>query len=208
MDRDIVVGTRKLRGCTLVTLQSGDTLRVPGPLARQFPLQTGDAIDAQAYMDRIRQHEYAPAAERAARLLSQRDYSSRMLEDKLHESGYAPETIERVLTFLQEKRYLDDHRFAEDLMRRRLKTRGRRAVQLELHRKGIAADISEPMLSERSDEEELAAAAALLEKYLRGKVLEPQQAYQRSLAYLARRGYGYEIAKRAYALRLEEGLSP
>ena len=47
-------------------------------------------------------------------------------------------------------------------------------------------------------------AQALLVKYLRGKAGEPRELQQKALAFLGRRGFGYDIARQA----VEQALYP
>ena len=48
-----------------------------------------------------------------------------------------------------------------------------------------------------SQDDELETAVKLARKYLSGKLLEPREARQKCGAYLARRGFGWDVIKAA-----------
>lgn len=57
--------------------------------------------------------EEAKARESALRFLAGRDHSSAEIGRKLIRKGFTPQAVASVTTYLQEKGYLDDRRFAE-----------------------------------------------------------------------------------------------
>lgn len=205
MDGDIVIRVRKLRGSYKVELESGEAFRVPLPLMRLYPLRAGETIDPEVYLGTIQGVEYPHALERAVKLLSLRDYSMHMILQKLEESAYSQEAAQRVVDYLENRGFLDDRRFADNLLRRHQNKSGSRKIAQELRRNGIAGDVSEEALAQRPAQQELDSAVALIKRYLGSKQLEPRDAYRRALAFLGRRGYGYEIAKQAYQMAAGEG---
>lgn len=66
----------------------------------------------------VRGKKAPPSAQSVAlRLLSMRDHSSRQLREKLSERGFAEEEIEETLEFLRAKRFLNDLRYGQNLIR-------------------------------------------------------------------------------------------
>jgi regulatory protein len=135
--------------------------------------------------------------------------------------GYRDRTVAELRTFLERKRvepdaiadaveeltaagFLDDalyaRRFAED--KRQLERWGSERIARDLHRRGIAPDLIERAVSNRSREEELATAMLLLEQ----RVPPPGDDRERDRAWrlLIRRGYDSELAYEAIR-RYERG---
>ncbi len=197
MAEDIVLSVRKLRGHYALQLSSGDSLRVPLPLFRRHPLKEGQAFSKADYLARLEKEAYPLALERAARMLSQRDYTVYQVEQKLLEAGYAEATTRRVSDYLQQRRFLDDERYAQNLLRRKQQKMGSRGIRMALRQKGVPAQVAEQAMDALSDEDQLSAATALAQKYLARKAWEPIEARQKGIAFLARRGFGYDLARRA-----------
>ena len=128
--------------------------------------------------------------------------------------GYRDRTVAELRTFLERKRVepeaiadaveeltaaglLDDarfaRRFAED--KRELERWGTERIARDLHRRGIAPDLIERVVGDRSREAELATALLLLEQRVRA----PRDDRDRDRAWrlLVRRGYDAEIAYEA-----------
>lgn len=204
MAEDIVREIRKQGDSYLVKLSSGDSIRVAGPLLRQHALRVGQAVDTERYLESLRQDAYPFALEKAVKLLSQRDYSRHQVEDKLLKSGYDEETVDKVADFLVKRRYLDDRRFAEALLKRKQGKSGTNRIAMELRAKGVDQELAAQALAQFSQDDELEAARTQALRYLASKALEPGDAYRRTIAFLARRGYPYEVAKKAYTLAAGE----
>lgn len=200
MAEDIVKEIRKQRDSYLVSLVSGFSFRVAGALLREYPLKIGQALDLECYQEALQRDAYPFALERAVKFLSQRDYSRHLLEQKLLQSGYDEVNVSKVTDFLVQRHYLDDKRYAEALLRRRQGKSGLGKIAMELRSKGVDQDIATQTLELLSQEDELAAAKTQAVKYLASKDLESREAYRRTIAFLARRGYRYELAKEAYLL--------
>lgn len=198
MAADVIAEVNTYRGRCRITTVSGRTFVLPKVMLRKFPLRAGDDIDVEEYLNTLRQAERPECMNRAAWLLSRHDYSAQMLRQKLVEAGFGEATAEHVVDYLQEARYVDDDRYAANLVSRRVSKRGARQIAHELRLKGIDEPAREKALEAITEEQELHHAVLQLRKYLRGKSLERQDAFRRCVAYLARRGYSYELAKRAY----------
>lgn len=85
----------------------------------------------------------------ASRLLSTREYSQKMLRDKLKIKGYIDAEIEHTLAFLLENNWLNDARFCESFIRSRVsRGQGWLRIQYELSQKGIRPSLAEDKLTE------------------------------------------------------------
>ncbi|RMF61390.1 MAG: RecX family transcriptional regulator, partial [Calditrichaeota bacterium] len=104
-----------------------------------------------------------------------------------------PEAIEAVVARLQQNNYLNDAEFGRAWVasRSRQNPKGRQALRYELQQKGLSRNDIEQALQDL-DEEQLAWQAAQKQLSRWKKLDEPT--FRRKLhAYLARRGFAYDI---------------
>lgn len=105
-------------------------------------------------------------------------------------------TIERLISIgeLDDERYA--RRYAED--KRELRGWGPERIREALTERGVERALAEQAAGGEDSEEQAERAAALLDG--RGDDLSGDPGRSRALAYLARRGYDYEVAYRAIRL--------
>ncbi len=147
------------------------------------------------------------AKKRALRLLEKRDYSRKMLMDKLTEKGASEEDAREVADWLCELGVIDDARFAELVVRHYAqKGYGEKRIREELYRRGIDRELWEDALAAlpRADD----AVYLLLRSRLKARDASPE-ALQKAQSYLLRRGYSYgeiRAALERYQSEIEETL--
>ena len=196
---EVIEAIRRERGKVRITVGSEEVL-VPLALFRERPLEEGQPIDLEEYDNWLMVRQYRHALDRAVGYLAARAHSCREIEQKLTRIGYRPCTVEMVIYKLQKENLLDDADFARQWVEARSgHSLGRQRIALELRRKGISAAEAEAALEDIDDEDQLAGAVRLVEKNLhRAKPGEdPRKTAARLTAMLARRGYGYDVAKEA-----------
>lgn len=197
---DVITGIRKERGRYRVTVSETEDFLVPVSLMRERPLTAGQPIDVEEYDNWLMIRQYRHALDRAVGYLAARARSRREVEQNLLQAGYRPCTVEMVLYKLEREHILDDADFARQWVESRSTRKlGRSRIAQELRRKGISADEAEAALSAIDEEDQLSGAVSLAEKAAaRIKPGEdPRKAANRILAMLARRGYGWDIAREA-----------
>ncbi len=144
-------------------------------------LKAADAQE-QAYQRTLRYIGYRPRTEAEIRRYLQR-------------RKVAEEHIAAILVRLRDLNLVDDTAFARAWVEDRItfRPRGRRALRAELRQKGLSEDAIAPVL-EDLDEASLAYQAARkgLPRYRR---LAWQEFRQKMSAYLARRGFPYDIVR-------------
>ena len=136
--------------------------------------------------------------ERALGLLAVRQRSRRELERRLVQAGFESDEVAGELERLEGVGLLDDEAFARAVVESRMGYRGesRRAVAGKLAQAGVASDVAILALDQAPEAEEERAQRLADAKAPRFSGLEPQVAFQRLYGFLARRGYGPEIARR------------
>ncbi len=184
-------------GHRLVRLEGGDSLRVPTALFRRFPLTAGEGIDLDEYQARLAAAEPRLALETAVRMLEQRNRSERDIISRLTQAGYSQEAASRACARLQQQGYLDDERYARQLMARLGQKYGALRLRRELAHKGIPEELVARLVDEAQPEEQLEAAVQQARKALRGRTGERQALYRRAYGALARRGYPPPLVRQA-----------
>jgi len=130
---------------------------------------------------------------RALRFIEYRPRSVREVAVKLRQLKIAREDVAKVVNKLLAQRFLDDKKFAQLWVehRRGASPRGSFLIGKELRAKGIEQKIIDEVLPIEA-EEELELAIQLAEKKIR-TTNDPQKI----LAFLARRGFRYDVSKEA-----------
>ncbi|MCZ4587189.1 recombination regulator RecX [Rhodococcus opacus] len=136
------------------------------------------------------------------RLLTDRARSRAELAERLAKKGYSPEIAERVLDRLTEIGLVNDADFAQQWVHSRhtYSGKGKRALALELRRKGIGQEDATEALAQIDSEDERARATELVEKKLRTVSADDRdRAVRRLVSMLARRGFpqgmAFEVVK-------------
>lgn len=130
-------------------------------------------------------------------LLKFRPRSRQELFGRMIRKKFAPDTISKVIEFLEEKKFIDDADFALAWARGRLKNSiGPRRIKNELRLKGVDSEIIEEGLagaSEGYSEDEI--VIRLIKNKLESlRDIEPAKKRQRIYAYLIRRGFAPDTA--------------
>lgn len=160
-------------------------------------LKVGQSLSREKIAQLKAQDTQEGAYQRALRLLSFRPRSSAEIRQRLEKLGYDEETIDSVMGRLLRSGLIDDSRFAREWAenRKEFRPRSRRALEYELRQRGLDREAIDQAL-EGLDESCLALQAA--RKHARKLHGLPLTEFRRKLyAFLARRGFNYEVAKPA-----------
>lgn len=116
------------------------------------------------------------------------------------------EVAERVLDRFTEVGLIDDAEYARMLVRSQQESRGlaRRALAMELRRKGIDQELAADALTQVDDASEEASARELLRRRWRPG-LDPDVQSRRLLAMLARKGYPSGLSHRLIGQMRDDG---
>ena len=181
----------------VITCDNGEMIRLPRAVMREHPLREGQLLDIDGYYQLSERTMYQKALERAVWWLSKKDHSEKQLMMKLTDSAFTEESAERACDFLKAGNYLNDARLSENLVRQKQRSSGPRKIAYTLRQKGVGEETAKAALEAISQDDELETAVKLARKYLSGKLLEPREARQKCGAYLARRGFGWDVIKAA-----------
>lgn len=137
---------------------------------------------------------------RALRFLSFRPRSEKEINDYLKKKQVNSITSQKVISRLKENKFLNDEEFARWWAEQRtlIKPRAWRIIKIELKQKGISKEIIEELEqnAESKLQNDLEMAIKLAQKRLpRYKNLSKQEIYQKLGAFLASKGFDWEIVK-------------
>lgn len=197
---DVIAEVRRVRGRIRVTLDSGEALTLSQDTFGERPLEVGDQLDLEEFDQWLLPRQYRPALDRAVGLLALRAHAQEEIRRKLEADGYRPGVIEMVLYRLGKEGFLDDEAFAREWVEARSGRKiGPRRIAEELRRKGVGSSEIQDALEEVDEERFREEALALARKAL-GRVKAGEDRWkvrQRITGMLVRRGFGWDVAKRA-----------
>jgi regulatory protein len=189
-----------------VDLDGSFAFALPATLVGDERIEVGDLLDVDRVTALLAADQASRATEAALVFLSYRPRSEKEVRDRLRRGGYEPDAIEHAIGRLHEWRYLDDADFARRWVENRTahRPRGKRLLQQELRHKGIDGEIARDAIDD-ADLDETGAAEALARRRLPSYAGDELAAIRRRLgAYLARRGYGYDVIRIALDRALGE----
>ncbi len=164
-------------------------------------LQEGQTIDPVKIRKIIQIEELKRAKDYAFKVLSYRSRSEKEIYYKLKSRGFDEAVIAEAISFLKEYDFIDDEKFAFDWAKSRMTSKciARDILKKELLLKKISADTILKVLDEvynGIDEVQL-ACHAMTKKIKSYEKLDMVKRIKRSQSYLLRRGFSYEVIKKA-----------
>lgn len=162
-------------------------------VAVKYRLKAGMEID-KSELDAIQlETEKMQAMDKALTHISASPKTEKQMRDFLTKKGYVKSVADYVLERMSYYGYIDDADYCRAYISG-ITGKSKRAIEVELLKRGVNKDTVEEALSDYSDDED--EILALLKKYLRGKELTKENIYK-GCRYLVSRGYDYDAVKRA-----------
>jgi len=154
-------------------------------------------------------NDFEHARDFALRYLGYAPRSRKQLRDKLMQNGFLPESIAATMELFEQKGYVDDVAFAASYISSKSRTNsyGKRRIVMGLLQNGVAKeDIVSAynyVFEDGEAENELDSCKRALAKKISNKdtaaIFNNPKEKQRIVAFLLRRGFSYEIVKKALA---------
>lgn len=159
-------------------------------------LRKGQQLSDAEIADLCANDEVDRAYQAALRYLAARPRSRAEVVRRLREKGHTEEAIDAALQRLEARSYVDDAAFAAFWVenRSRFRPRSAAAVAHELRQKGIEDETIRAAVNEI--DEEGAAWSAVAGQIDRWRALTKAEFDRKIMAHLARRGFGFEMARR------------
>lgn len=164
-------------------------------VAVKYRLKEGMQIE-KSELDQIQlETEKSTALDRALTHISATMKTEKQMRDFLYSKGYTRPVADYVMERLQYYGFVDDYAYCKAYIEG-VKSKGKRAIELDLIKRGAAREAIDRALGET--EESLDCAFETLLKYMRGKPADRQNLLK-GYKYLLSRGYDADIAKAALA---------
>ncbi len=150
--------------------------------------------------------EFNQLLNQAYRYLSHAPRSIYQMTEYLEKKSVDKPLISAVIDDLIEKKYLDDHQFAQSFVENRIRFKPKSgfALRFELKQKGISTSISEPILSCLDDFD--LAKKSIQSKLNAWKAFDEKRMKKKVLNHLKYRGFSYDICIRVLnTIQTKEG---
>ena len=168
---------------------------------RYFKLEEGKEIPQETFAFIQENLIYIKAQDMALRYLGYKMRTRAEVRRKLEEGAFAPETVERVMDFLERYGYCDDLAYAKAYIKEglRLRPKGAYALKMELSQRGVAEEQIEEALGQ-TPMDETKDALYWLEKKTKGRLPADEKERRRLCGFLQRKGYGWDVIREAFRL--------
>ena len=169
-------------------------------------LKVGQELSSQKTEELVAKDRLSKVQDQVYRFLSYRPRSEKEIRDYLGKKGLREEEKEKIVKKLKEEKLIDDLEFARWFLEQRqtFRPKGSYALRQELCQKGINEEIIDLVLPGKKEELKLAkkALAKAEKKYASFWGREKKE---KLIAYLRRRGFSWEVVKKAVDERGENG---
>ena len=203
---EIIKNAEVIRGKTKIVFESGWTVWLDRRWMPGFSLDPGTAVERTDFEKFLLLHQYPSALNDAVTLLAVRNRSRLEIRQSLLRRKYDHAVIEMVLFKLEKEKLLNDEEFSAQWVQARMSKYGPIRIARELRMKGIDRDMTGSAIQEvLTEDQELENAVLLAMKKLRTEKTDAEEIkrFQRITSFLVRRGYSWEIARKAYEMALE-----
>ncbi len=170
----------------------------------RYGMTKGSFFDKEAVDNIVRDNERQIAYAHAINFLSFKARTSGEIEQKLLEKEIDPEAAADTVHRLQEENLIDDASYAQEWAQQRVtgRKKGKVLVKQELKRKGIDQELIDDALDALGEDDELRSAEELAIKKWRTTKGDLWDRKRKTAAFIMRRGFSSDIARRALDLAL------
>ena len=180
-----VLGKGKCR----VTFGNGTVCLMYKSEMRSFSITEGAYITEEDFEKLLSEVIGKRAKKRAMYLLEQMDRTEKQLREKLLSNEYPPSCIEDAIAYVKSFHYLDDYRYACDMIRYSNERMSRGQLRQKLLSKGVPRDLIEAAMEEEYRADELEQIQKLLKKRKYDPEQNDQKEMQKTYQFLLRRGF-------------------
>lgn len=202
----IVTGVKRYRGIVSLSLDGLEGARIRDKDFAEFPVEEGDAIDEEEYMDRIAAKQMKDACDAALTLLEASEKTQAELRRALLRKGFVEPAANAAVARAAEYRFVDDRRYAD--RKAALGARqdmGVYALKRKLRAKGVSEEDAEEALSQLDEDQQKAACARQFAKIAyKYEDLPAREARAKASQALARRGFSWDVISSVLGDALED----
>lgn len=195
----MVSNIREFRGLMEISLDGVLWLRVRKKHFALRPLEEGEGVDPESYIDALAALQAADCYEAALTMLDQAAQAGGELRLKLVRKGYVAPAAEAAVARLEENRLVDDARYAQRMAQAQLnKAAGVYAVRRKLRAKRLPEEAIEAAMEDFDEAQQAQACLDAAQKLWRKYAALPAREARAKLSQaLARRGFAWESIRAA-----------
>ncbi len=173
-----------------------------------YKLKEGMDLPSSLYEEITERVFFVKARDAAIRYLGLSLKTENDLRERLKRYEYPESIIENVIETMKKYGYIDDEKYSNAFISSKMKNNlGKHRIFQELMQKKINRDIIERCMAESFDNEcQIDSAVSAIEKKMKGYLPEDYKEKKRLFDFLARRGFSFDIIKKAYKIYSEEDL--
>ena len=149
------------------------------------------------------------AARTAMNLLVKRDYAQAELYRKLRERGYSEYFARQGIAYVSSYHYLDDERYARQMIGSRKDTMSRKMMVSRMRQKGLSDEVIQEAMEEADWTDEMGLTREIRRRFSSAEQIESltDKDRQKLIQSLMRKGYGYSDIQHVirHLDELEEG---
>ena len=184
-----------------VSFDDGTAILLSREVIIDFGLRKNDELSRETVTSITEAQLYRDAYYAAGRLLDYRMRTRSELDQRLLKKGYPEKVVQKVIGKMSELGLIDDSRFADAFIASKIAARpiGKRELERGLREKGISKEAAQIAVLQVSDDDtqlELAIKAAKT-KMRSLRRFEPRKRQEKLVAFLARRGFDWEVIRKA-----------
>ncbi len=187
-------------GRFIVSFSGGIVLTLSKEVVIDFGLRRDDEIAEEKFAEIKDAQLFHDVYIAAGRLLNYRMRTFAELSQRLQRKGFPQTIVERVIAKLSDLGLIDDAKFAEAFVATKTASKpvGRRELERGLREKGVGKETVEKAVSQVRDEQtQMRLALAAAESKLKSlKRFEPRRRPEKLAAFLARRGFDWDIIRK------------
>lgn len=158
---------------------------------RKYKLKLEEEIEYNLFLVIIEETVLRRAKNKALNLLANSEQTEKMIRDKLKNSFYTEDVIDKAIEFLKSYNYIDDSRYARMYIETYKNSKSIIILKRELYMKGVQGDIIDSLLEEIPVIEEDNLRVGLYKKL--AHIDKPtEKELNRIINYFMRRGYRYQ----------------
>lgn len=171
----------------------------------KYKLEVGKEVDTKYLDEVIKEDNLNNCKNYSLKVLERGMKTEKEIKDKLILKGYDEEDIEKVIIFLKEYAFVDDHKYVTYYIDSFKSTKSKKNIKYSLINKGVLEEVIEKYIDKIQDEDEFEKAKALgIKKLNTLKNKEKIEKKKKIGDMLFRKGYDYEIIKKVLKLVLDD----
>ena len=163
-----------------------------GELSR-YHVKEGEELAEEIYTEIYEEVIVKRAKLRALHLLNTMGRTEVQLRQKLMQSDYPEEVIQKAMEYVKSFGYVNDAEYARSFILNRKDKKSRKELYMQLIQKGISTDVLDYVFEECYDDNSSKEAIySLLQKKRYNPETASREETQKILAFLTRKGFSYE----------------